>query len=66
MLKSKSKPRQGGKKRKQVELLGSLQDYQSQKAQAESQSQPVDLFAGLKKVKAEQQQKKGKSNEMHD
>ena len=35
MLKSKTKPHQGGKKRKQVELLVTLQDYQAQKAQAE-------------------------------
>ena len=32
LLKSKSKPHQGGKKRKEVPLLGTLQEYQSQKA----------------------------------
>ena len=66
LLKSKSKPHQGGKKRKEVPLLGTLQEYQTQKAQAESQSQPVDLFAGLKKNKENQKQKKGKDNEMND
>ena len=53
-----------GKKRKVVPLLGSIQDYQTQKEQADSQSQPIDLFAGLKKVKAEQKQKKGQEQKM--
>ena len=50
-----------GKKRKVVPLLGSIQDYQTQKEQADSQSQPIDLFAGLKKVKENQKQKNDKS-----
>ena len=47
-------------------LLGTFQEYQTQKTQAESQSQPVDLFAGLKKNKEAQKQRKGKDNEMND
>ena len=42
------------------------QEEQHQQKRAESQSQPVDLFAGLKKNKEAQQQKKGKNNEMND
>ena len=64
LLKAKSKPHMAGKKRKVVPLLGSIQDYQTQKEQAESQSQPIDLFAGLKKVKENQKQKKGQEQKM--
>ena len=66
MLKSKSKPRQGGKKRKQVELLGSLQDYQSQKAQADHGAPDFKTAAQkLAQAQAKKAEQK-KQNEMND
>ena len=66
MLKSKTKPQAGGKKRKIVPLLGSIQDYQTQKAQAEGTAQNIDLFASLKKAKEGQKPKPGKEGKMND
>ena len=46
--------------------MGTIQEYQAQKAQAQAQNQPIDLFAGLKKNKEGQKPKPGKDAKMND
>ena len=46
--------------------MGTIQEYQAQKAQKEGQNQPIDLFASLKKAKEGQKPKPGEDAKMND
>ena len=66
LLKAKSKPFVGGRNRKKVPVLGSIQEYQAQKVQKSGQNQSIDLFASLKKNKEGQKPKAGKDAKMNE
>ena len=65
-MKAKSKPVSSGRKRKKIPVLGTFQEYQSQKAQAELGApgfkNAAQKLAQAQNKKAEQK----KQNEMND
>ena len=66
MLKANSKPRVVGKKRKVVAVLGSFQDYQSQKAQADHGAPGFKNAAQKLAQAAAKKAEQKKQNEMND